>query len=191
MTRSTTSVTPWLKQLRDGDLAAVGPLWERCYADLVWHARQKLPRAGDVDSHLVAASAFDSFYLAAAAGRFPDLQDRHGLWPLLISITARKVADTLQKRNAQKRGGGRVNLGGDALDMLTDEEPTPEFAASMAEEFQALLAELPTEELRQVAVWKMEGYTDKEIATKIGRSVRSVANRLKAIRDAWSGREDS
>jgi DNA-directed RNA polymerase specialized sigma24 family protein len=66
------------------------------------------------------------------------------------------------------------------------EEPTPEFAVQVAEQYQRLLDSLGEESLRKVAVWKMEGFTADEIAEKLGCSLRTVARKLDAIRVIWS-----
>jgi len=42
---------------------------------------------------------------------------------------------------------------------------------------------LPNEELQQICSWKMEGFTNEEIAEKIGRVTRTVEYRL--IRKYW------
>ena len=60
-------------------------------------------------------------------------------------------------------GGSR---GASPLDQVAGREPSPEFAAEVADQFRRLLALLPTEELRAIAVWKMEGYCNQEIAGK-------------------------
>ena len=73
-----------------------------------------------------------------------------------------------------------------ALVQLVGDEPTPDFAAQVAEEYGRLLELLGDETLRQVAVWKMEGYSNDEIADKLGCSRRTVARKLEAIRILWN-----
>ena len=179
---------------------AAQPLWERYFDPLVRLARTKLRaahRAGaDADEEDAALSAFDSFCRGVAQGRFPQLADRDDLWRLLVTITARKVVDQARRRGRQRRGGGRILgeaalAGPDAagepagLDAVVGPEPTPEFAALVAEECRRLLDALGDETLRRIATWKMEGYTNEEIATRLGCAVRTVANKLKLIRMAW------
>ncbi|HKI38326.1 MAG TPA: ECF-type sigma factor, partial [Gemmataceae bacterium] len=161
---------------------------------------QGLPRRA-ADEEDAALSAFDSFCRGAEKGRFPKLDDRDDLWALLVVITARKAIDLHQRENRQKRGGGKV--GGESVldDLLGDEDgaagigqvvgdaPTPELAAQMAEEFQRRLAQLPSEELRSVALMKMEGYTTAEIADKLGCAPVTVGRRLDLIRSLWNGVE--
>jgi DNA-directed RNA polymerase specialized sigma24 family protein len=69
-----------------------------------------------------------------------------------------------------------------AVDLILSREPTPVFAAQVAEEYQRLLDGLGDDRLRAVAVWKMEGYTNEEIAAKLGRTLRSVERKLQVIR---------
>ncbi len=193
---STGSVTTWVEQLRAGNRAAAQNLWECYFPRLVGLARQKLqglPRRA-ADEEDVALSAFDSLCRGAEQGRFPLLHDRDDLWALLVVITVRKAIDLRQRENRQKRGGGKV-AGESALDLLLGSEegsagisqivgaePTPELAAQIAEEFELLLAQLTSAELRAVAVWKLEGYTNAEIAARLGCAEVTVERRLRLIR---------
>ena len=184
------SVTQWLDRLQDGHSSAAGALWGRYFQRLVGLARQKLrgaPRAA-ADEEDVALSAFDSFCRAAEAGRFPQLADRDDLWRVLVSLTARKVAHLYRDAARLKRGGGKAAAGGDdVLVEVIGREPTPEFAAELAEEYRRLLAVLGDPELEAVAVWRMEGYGIDEIASKLGYAPRSVKRKLQLIRSLWSG----
>ncbi len=180
------SVTRWLGTLQRGDAAAVQELWERYFARLVGLARKKLggaPRRA-ADEEDVALSAFDSFCRAAEGGRFPRLLDRDDLWQLLVVITARKSANAAKREAAAKRGGGRAAADVDLAALIAG-EPDPAFAAEAAEQCRHLLGVLDGAELRNVAVWKMEGYTNEEIGAKLGRSVGSVERKLRLIRAVW------
>jgi DNA-directed RNA polymerase specialized sigma24 family protein len=192
------SVSHWIRQLKDGDPAAAQPLWERYFQRLVGLARKTLrstPRRA-ADEEDVALSAFHSFCQGAQHGRFPQLTDRDDLWQLLVVITTRKAYRSIKHENRKKRGGGKVK-GESALpkaDAATDEpdlaqiigrEPTPEFAAQAVEELQRLLASLGDDELRSIAVWKMEGYTNDEIAEKLGYVTVTIERRLRLIRTIW------
>ena len=52
--------------------------------------------------------------------------------------------------------------------------PLPELAAQFADEYQRHLCLLGEGSLRSVAIWKMEGYTNKEIAGRLGVVEHSV-----------------
>lgn len=190
------SVSRWVGALKDGDAAAAQPLWERYHRRLVALARRKLQSARrSADEEDVVQSAFHSFFRGVAGGRFPQLADRDNLWRLLVVITARKALDQLARENSKKRGGGtsreasRIPPGDDALGQVIGDEPTPEFAAQVAEEYQRLLDKLPDDGLRQVAVWKMDGLTNDEIAGRLDCSKRTVARKLETIRILWGGGE--
>jgi DNA-directed RNA polymerase specialized sigma24 family protein len=73
----------------------------------------------------------------------------------------------------------------DDLAEVVGTEPTPEFAAMVAEEYRRLLEVLDDEELRRIATLKLEGYSDVDIAARLGCAVRTVARRLKLIRTLW------
>jgi DNA-directed RNA polymerase specialized sigma24 family protein len=196
------SVTRWIGDLRDGDPVAAGAVWERYFDRLVRLARKRLAgRHGGVeDEEDAALSAFDSFCAGLARGRFTELSDRDDLWKLLVVITARKAAAQVDRQRAQKRGGGwnRVDPAhGDAseashtgsggfLAEVVAREPTPEFAAMVAEETGRLLGRLGDEQLRQIALDRMAGYTTEEIADRLGCARRTVARRLDLIRQTWS-----
>ena len=72
------------------------------------------------------------------------------------------------------------------LEQVVGNEPTPEFAAQFAEEYERRLHDLNSPELRLVAVWKMEGYSNAEIARKLGCVERSVERKLRLIRNRWA-----
>jgi DNA-directed RNA polymerase specialized sigma24 family protein len=202
------SITEWLGNLREGDQAAAQPLWERYFSKLVTVARTKLRRmrrtTADEDEEDAALSAFNSFCAGAARGNFPQLADRDDLWRLLVVITARKAMAQANRQGRQKRGGGRVveeavlfghGLGGAdgsiaGLERIAADGPTPEFAAMMAEECRRLLDALDDESLKQVAVSRMEGYNNDEIAEQLGCARRTVARRLDLIRKTWLAAEE-
>jgi DNA-directed RNA polymerase specialized sigma24 family protein len=185
------SVTRWLSLLREGDRAAAQRLWEIYFGRLVGLARTKLRSAPRrvADEEDVALSAFDSFCRRAECGQFPQLADRDDLWQLLVVITARKAANLMRRECRKSRGEGRVrtlaDLAGWEFDSVLGAEPTPELAAQFAEECRRLLARLANETQRSVAVWKMEGYTNEEIAAKLGCIPQTVERKLRAIRRLW------
>jgi RNA polymerase sigma factor (sigma-70 family) len=193
------SVTRWVTALKGGDLAAAQPLWERYHRRLVGLAREKLraARRRASDEEDVVQNAFHSFFHGVARGRFPQLEDRDNLWRLLVVITARKALDQLAHEHSQRQGGGTLQgesrissreSGWDeaAIEQVVGEEPTPEFAAQVAEQYHRLLELLGDETLRRVAVWKMEGLTNDEVAERLDCSRRTVARKLETIRIIWS-----
>ena len=128
------------------------------------------------------SKALASFCRGAREGRFPNLHDRQGLWPLLVRITECKAYDHLTRERRQerkvhvagesavmKRGGSSVPGG---LDNLPGPEPTPDFAAAIAESVQQLLAGVPSQRMLDPrrAIWFAAG---RPIA-KVEDAVRGI-----------------
>ncbi len=185
-----TTVTQWIAQLRAGENAAAQKLWEGYFAQMVRLARQRLQNAPRrmADEEDVALSAFKSFCLGVKAGRFPQLSDRDSLWPLLVAITSHKAVDAQRRESRKKRGGGQ-QAGSSAVEDLNQvlgTVPTPEMAAQLVEEFDRLLAALPEEGLRQIALLRLDGHSVEEIAEQQGCVTRTIERKLHRIRTLWA-----
>ncbi len=192
------SVTQWVNDVKAGDRdEAARRLWERYFESLVRLAQARLrPVArGPADGEDVALSVFDSLFRGLAEGRFPRLSDRDDLWRLLTTIALRKASNQRRLEGQHKRGRGRVigagdyadgsDRGGDPLAQIAGREPSPELAATLIEEIRIRFAELPDESLRLVALRRMEGHSNAEIAAELECSLRSVERKLELIRRAW------
>jgi DNA-directed RNA polymerase specialized sigma24 family protein len=192
------SISHWLVGVKEGDPVAVQAVWRRYFPELVRVARAKLegvPRRV-ADEEDAALSAFESFCRAARQGRFPDLADRDDLWRLLLRITAYKAVDLRRREVRERRTRAEFDGAGSADDdgfapgelefaQVIGDAPTPEFAAMMAEECGRLLKRLGDPDLQALAVAKMEGYTNGEIAAARDCSERTVERRLHLIRKKW------
>ena len=100
-----------------------------------------------------AERATTRFCEGARQGRFPKLDDRYDVWQILVMIAERKVIDLFHYEGRAKRGGGRVLDEGAlpdvsstpqrrALERVAGREPSPEFAAQVAEQLGRLLEAL-------------------------------------------------
>jgi RNA polymerase sigma factor (sigma-70 family) len=190
------SILLFVNQIREGNERAAAEVWDRYFQDLVRVARQKLAAHRDpaADEEDAAQSALKSFFVAARKGRFPDLRDSQGLWRLLSEMTRRKAINLIRRATSKKRGGGKVQ-GESAVHGLSDsdpfglslvpgQDPTPEFAAIVAESITNLMDRLEPS-LQSVVVLKMEGWTNKEIAGILDCSVATIERRLQLIRKRW------
>jgi RNA polymerase sigma factor (sigma-70 family) len=187
------SVTTWIEQLRSGNSEAAQRLWDRYYFQLVQLARRKLadtPRRA-MDEEDVVQNAFRSFFRRAEKGQFPRLDDRDDLWQILVMITVRKASNQRRDQFRAKRGAGKVS-GESAfgqsdtdrcgLDQVAGEEPTPQFAAQVVEQLQLLLKRLGDATLQSIAIQKLEGWTNREIAGHFDCSLSAVERKLRLIR---------
>ena len=188
---SPSSVSTWIRRLRDGDGAAARPLWERYHARLVELARQRLAGALRASAEDVAVLAFAAFCRAIQAGRHPDLTRRDDLWRLLLAITLNQ-ARRLGRDESRGRRDFRhtvsacdlFDLPAADLDRLAGDEPDPALVAEVNDELRHLLERL-ADDLRPVAIELMAGWSPAEIADRLECSVRTVERRRERIRMIW------
>lgn len=191
------SVTEWLHGLKAGHADAAQKLWERYVEQVVRVANRRLGgrarRAADEQD--IAQEAFASFFRSVEAGRFPQLDDRNDLWQVLVLLTDRTANKLLRHELAEKRGAGKVQgesafAGGLSesaansfgIAQQADTEPSPESVTALIRALESSFEKLPDEVMRQIALDKLQGYTDKEIAARRGIALRSVERKLSIIR---------
>ena len=192
-------LTTWLAGLKKGDSRAAQEIWQEYFGRLVRLAKGKLRGVPgrSFDEEDIALSAMNSFIKGAQVGKFPKLDDRTDLWRLLVTITARKTQKHLRMRYAQKRGGGNVRgesifiHAGDAsagagIGGVLGAEPTPELAVQMAETCQTMLDILDDTVLQDIAQFKLEGFSNEDIAQRLDCTTRTVERKLERIRKKWT-----
>ena len=186
------SITRCIDLLKRGDRAAAQELWGRYFERLVGLARAapvhpapRRRRGGRGPRRL------RQLLPRGRTRPVPPLADRDDLWQLLFVITVRKAIDLVHHEGRPIRGGGRVldpagpGRRGRRADL--GPEPTPALAAQVADEYRRLLDGLGDESLRSVALWKLEGYTNDEIAARLGCVRQTVERKLRRIRTLWAG----
>jgi RNA polymerase sigma factor (sigma-70 family) len=193
------SVTQWIADLKAGDPDAAEELANRYFDRLVTLARKHLGSAPRrvADEEDVAISVLQRLCTGADQGRFPKLHDREDLWAVLLTVTKGKVTDQIRHLSRKKRGGGDVRghsvlgVGSDGQPMdfaqCVADELSPEFLTQLDEEHQRLLGLLRDDTHRNIALWRMEGYSNDEIAKRLQISVKSVERKLRHIREKWAG----
>ncbi|MBB3208137.1 DNA-directed RNA polymerase specialized sigma24 family protein [Rhodopirellula rubra] len=181
------SVTRAMDLLRVGNDDGVTQLWNKYAPRMVRVAFSKfgMRRERNDDAEDVARSAFGHFCLDAADGAFPWVTDRESLWPVLMTITARRAArlsrDELRlKRSALRRDHRELHT----LELASSTLP-PDEVMLLNEQVTVLLDCLRTPLLRRVAILKMDGFTNEEVAKEVNVAVRSVERKLQLIREIW------
>jgi RNA polymerase sigma factor (sigma-70 family) len=190
------SVTGWIADLRKNDPEAQRKIWERFVDRLIRYAARKLCGRGCriVDAEDITNIAFASFF-AKGPDEFGRLLDRNDLWQVLAMLAGRRAIDQIRREHAGKHGGGMV-VSESAIDHSKEERPsgmdnlasptlTADFEAILAEEVEVRLDSLNDLELQQVAIERMQGFSNKEIAARLKVSLRSVERKLKDIRDIF------
>jgi RNA polymerase sigma factor (sigma-70 family) len=185
------SITQAFQQMRAGDALAAGALFARFFPRLVGLARKTLAGRPQrmADANDAAQSAFASFCQRVGEGQFGDLLRRDDLWNLLGTITVRKSLQQARREGAAKRGGGgtigedrlRDSAGQPArLEDLAAQLPAHDFDLACEE----LLASLD-DELRQIALLRLLGYRNREIAEQLDCTERKVERKLHLVRLKW------
>lgn len=193
MSQENEPVTLWLNALQDGDPEAARQIWGHFFSRLQSLARRKLSTntraAYDEDDAM--QSAFFSFCSGMEKGNYPNLKNRDELWRLLLVITSRKIAqrhryELRECRDARKMVSDRIfQETGENPAGLSLDEPTPEFAVEFADTCEALLQQLPGDELKETVLLKLEGLSEAEIAERANCSTRTVQRRLEIARRCW------
>lgn len=193
------SVSHWIEQAKAGDEQAAEQLWARYFQRLMSFARKRMDgmKRRSQDEEDIAIAALTTLLQGAKEGRFPGLQDRDGLWPLLAKITERKVINLWKQERTQKRGGGRVRGESVFGSPRPDEpglgiegvaEPVPEdaFSQLLCSECNHLMHQLDDDSLRLIARRRLEGFSNVEIAKEVGCVTRTIDRKLERIRAIWA-----
>ena len=64
--------------------------------------------------------------------------------------------------------------------------PSPAEAALLNEALERRLEVLDDAQLREIALWRLEGYTNGEIAARLDCTERSIERRMERIRSKWT-----
>ena len=198
MDNSNDSISEWLGRLKAGEIAVAQNLWNRYSEELLRVAKQRLGSSpqGIGDEEDVALSVFGSVFRGVADGRFENILNRDELWWLLLTITKRKTVDHIRRETAQKRhrppsepgqqrGSGPPVSAQISLDELAGSTPTPDFVVAVEEQYRRLLGMLRNDQLREIAILRIEGYNVAEIAQKLAIGTRAVERKLQLIRAKW------
>ena len=174
------SITRVFPDLRSDDPvvrnAAARLIWDRYFRDLLTLARKNLDKRlhRRTDEEDVALSMFKSFCLRQQRGEF-DLAGRDQLWKLLVTITLRKARNAAKAHRREKRDIARERtLTGDdedgsagwVLEQMEAADPSPLEAVVLNEALERRLQALADPELRDIALRRLEGYTNAEIAAR-------------------------
>ena len=201
------SVTLLIEKLKASDRAefqdAAAKLWVRYALDLLAIARRRLERAG-IRHREDEEDVLQSVYRVLASGdtseKYKDLKNRVDLWKLLVTITNRRVSNKINRHRSAGRNVGMewkpAGGPGDSGEIFPLRELT---AASLGPDENVIsmmevgrLLALLDDPLRRIALWKLDGYTNEEIAAAgmMDCAVRTVERKLERIRGIWAGAED-
>jgi RNA polymerase sigma factor (sigma-70 family) len=199
------SVTRLLSDLTDGSPSvrrrAETDIWQRYFPQLLALARRSLDARTRrrVDEEDILQSMYASFCARLKRREF-ELEGRNDLMKLLVTMTLFKTRRTIARHRRLRRDTRRETAPAQsdpersnawAFEQMDRRAPSPVEAVAFTEEVQQRLASLdPT--LRKIVLWKLEGYTNGEIAGegKLHCAERTIERKLQRIRELWTREAD-
>jgi DNA-directed RNA polymerase specialized sigma24 family protein len=176
-----------MRGVASGDSIAEQQLWNAFYEKLLEYIERRVrlrgTPAGLIDEELVTVSVMESIFKCAKLGRLQNMQDWSEFSSLLFAIANRKFVDHWRRATARKAYPGAPPNG---LPVELVQEKMTDVAIIFNEEIDRLMALLPDDLFRDIAVLKLAGYTSTEISEKVQRSVPTVTRKWGHIRRLWA-----
>ena len=179
------SVRELLASSKSGNTTdAIAGLWQRYYARLVEFAEQQLHGSyyADADEDDVATDSFFAFCLGVRLGMYPRLETRDDVWHILVKIASRKVVDLARSKGCQKHGGTRQRVD---MPAVACSGPSAEQLVAFDDQVQHLLSLLPDVAHTQIALMKINDFTEEQIAGEMRIHRCQVRRMLRLIRKKW------
>ena len=182
------SVSVWIHDLKNGDETAARKLFDRYFPNVRHVARRRLNGFPTriVDDEDLALDVIATLFRGFRLGRFDRLKNRVHLWGLLLWITTEQIIDHKRWESREKRDVKKVrdSVASDSVE-ICDDEPSPHLLAEFNDQLQRLFDILLTDELRQIAAAKLEGYDNGEISQLLAISKRTVQRKVNQIHACW------
>jgi RNA polymerase sigma factor (sigma-70 family) len=177
--------------MRQGSDRAVELLWKHYQRPLRAVLKRRLlgVQSRAMDEEDVAITAFHSFLRRARGGEYPDVESRDEVWRLLVMIAMRKALNYSRHEGRMRRNTWRnvphpTRPESNDFDAI-DRSPPPDVAVMVIDSLEHVLSTLNSDELREIAVAKLAGFSNAEIARAVGRSQATIERRLRLIRARW------
>jgi DNA-directed RNA polymerase specialized sigma24 family protein len=188
------SVREVVRRVQGGDTIAEQRLWNEFYEKLLRYVEVRVRRRGVptglIDEEAVTVSVLESVFKCAKQGRLQNVQDWSELFRLLLAMTNRKFVDHWRRATARRvlPPTRILPLSQNTFDLA--EHDLEGCSVAFDEQISLLLALLPDDLFRQIAVLKLAGYTLAEISEEVQRAVPTVNRKWQYIRRMWADELD-
>ncbi len=177
-----------LDRLKRGDETAAGELLDRYASRLIALAMSRIHGRLQrrIDPEDVVQSALGSFFRRVAEGAY-EVDDKHGLWPLLATITINELRKRIAFHDADKRAldaEESIFTGESAVSFVPAalaEEPGHEDEIALMEELDLVIAKL-TPLHREIVMRSLSGDSPLVVAEGVNRTERTVRRVLERFR---------
>ncbi len=175
-----------LSAWKDGNQLAAQVLVRRYMERMTALARSRLSDrlARRIDADDIVMSAWRSFFGAINQSRFGAPTD-DDLWPLLVTMTLRKLARQATYHSAERRSlTSESNELNDHWQDIVSRDPTPDEAAMVTDELESLMSRLSATD-RDIFTLRLQGTQQAEIAKAVDCSERTVRRSLQSTRETF------
>ena len=182
-------VTQLLRRWRDGDVDALNDLLPQVYDRLRAIASARLRRER-TDHTLDTSALVHEAYFRLTEGIVVDWQDRTHFFAVASTAMRRVLLDHAKRRQAAKRGGIRVRVDLDQLQLSaagTAADAEPEFLLALESALVKFEANHPRQ-AKAVELRYFAGLTLEDAATVLGTSAPTVMRDLR-FAEAWLARQ--
>ncbi|MCA8986973.1 MAG: protein kinase [Planctomycetaceae bacterium] len=174
-----------LQAWNTGNEAAARLLVHRYLTRLLALAKSRLSRTlgRRLDAEDIVFSVWRSFFVGVDQGRF-ETTSEDDLWPLLVTLTVRKLARQHERHHALLRNAN-LDISWDAAAEWREaisQDPSPDQAAILTEEVDALWSSL-SETDQNILRLQLQGEKQADIAASLNCSKRTVRRSQQRIRD--------
>jgi len=179
MSESNKTTQRWVQAFKQSDDTAIGEFWKEHQKQLKRIAARyiSVPLKQRFDDQDIAQSAFRSFARQMHEQDF-EFDNRNDVANLLFAIAANKAKEKARYHLRQKRGiDQEVYIS--HLANLDRTEPTPDEQVAFSEILE-LIGDFAEDEQKIIQL-RMDGYSQKDIATQLRCSERTVRRKLKVI----------
>lgn len=189
------SITDAIVALGGHDENGANRLWERYFERLCAYVESKIFRRHRrlIEADEIASNAFVALFDGIKHNRFDRVRNRDELWQMLTLIAARKSINERRRLDRDRRGGGKVRggsaFGPGGINSVVDflqRDLSPDRCAELQELSSQLLEALPNDDFRQVVIYRMAGYSNREIAEMMECVERTIERRLNQVRQKWT-----
>ncbi|MFM2012018.1 MAG: hypothetical protein RLZZ396_802 [Planctomycetota bacterium] len=192
------SITGDLHQAQRGDREAFTRLWNRYFRDLAVQVQKRFQSVAfkQIDPEEVAHSTFIALHKGFNDQRFHSLTGRNQLWSLLTIIAVRKATNRARREERLRRIGDLRYAGEfcqveaerfsmQHLPVIDDSIKGILLDDHLEFVLRTLENEDPKQRLREIAVRKLQGVSNAQLAKEFGCSRKSIALRLNLIFEIW------
>lgn len=178
-------------QISSFDEQSAEDIWNQYFERLLrfaTHQMRGMPKAAS-DEEDITLSVLKSVCLSIRDGRLQELNADNGLWKLLVVICKRKIANQYAYQRREKRDIARsqsIDRDLRLLKELQSREIQPEILLEFDERLEELFSRLGKDVLKKIALAKIQGFTNQEIAGEMECSLSTVERKLRVIRAIWS-----